>query len=360
MYPHRTALLAGEVPCYLPQERDADLTRRRPDHRVPVPVRVALVGVGPHAEVTWLPAIVWLAQAGQLALDVAVDVEEDRPRRRLSASGLTAEFLKVTPLRADGDLSSETIALLDRHTRSVDLVIVATEPKAHIGYALWAAQRRKHVIIDKPLSIRQGSIHNRHAALQTLADWERLNRVHCTHRDRLMIVNAHRRFEPAYLFALNLLREVAAKTGVGLTFSSIRHSDGQWRTREDISRISYHGFLDGTGKIGHSGYHFLDYWACAVTAGTPQRLLPENVQVTASLHQPATYVRQVDESVNHRFLNGHEVYSGDFDFDDTRLGEVDAFTEISLRRDGRPVSHFQLALLHSGLRTPVVIAASLA
>ncbi|PTL82128.1 Gfo/Idh/MocA family oxidoreductase [Vitiosangium sp. GDMCC 1.1324] len=321
-------------------------------------MRIAIIGVGPHARRVYVPALQRLRErfGVELSLVVELKAKEDEVRSFFASRELRPDFLFVEPFQHH--MPEDVGARLGGAIRSrpLDGVIIATEPLAHRPYAEWALEQRLHILMDKPVTTRENAALELHQAVGIFGDYEALLSAHGRlqkEKQTLFSINVQRRYHPGFQQVLELLNEVAARTNCPITSMQSSHADGQWRLPSEMVHLGYHGYNEGYGKVSHSGYHFLDlaWWLYqAVARATGKR--PDHAEVFSSFMSPAGYLHQLDAR-DHERLFGPE-YPRTQPYDETELrarlrdfGELDAFTTIRLLEAGERVCHLSINLLHN-------------
>jgi len=234
----------------------------------------------------------------------------------------------------------------------IDAVLISTTPEQHRAYATWALENSLDVLIDKPVTSRPNAAHDVKQALGILEDWEALHRL-STQMSRVVMINSHRRFHPAYWTVGELLGEVTRQYGFGVTSLTSFNSDGQWRMPAELLEIGYHGFKDGNGVLSHFGYHYLDLANIWYRKGTPPERRADTAAISSSFSLAQNYARQVTAKDASRVLalKGQPQPKPD----DSRTidalknyGEVDSFGSIEMWRDDVITGHITLQMVHSG------------
>ena len=323
-------------------------------------IRVALVGVGPHAQRVYLPALQRLTQLQTATLSFVVELEEaaTETAKHLSRFGFLDNLL-VAVQRNSGprDYLPEQLAKeLTRtaHETGTTAVIIATEPVAHLAYLRWAASAGLHTLTDKPI-ITFDNIANDAALAASIStafndllrDYERA--------DTYIAVNAQRRFHPGFQRVEDAVLEAASRFSCPITSIQSLHCDGQWRMPPEIRNQRYHPYNTGYGKLSHSGYHILDIQAhllqrAALAADTQyssartyaQRVRPDGLlaQVRKATYQKIfgsawnTYTPDSDELLKEKFRS---------------YGEVDVTINSSFRIGSTKALLSQATLLHNGI-----------
>ncbi|KAI0192136.1 hypothetical protein F4808DRAFT_379246 [Astrocystis sublimbata] len=328
-------------------------------HHESAPVGFLLIGVGPHAQRTYIPHLGELEQRGEVTFGAVVDVKgkQDVVEATLQTTGLSPEVILVEPFSMD---MPEHVSrqLDDAVTRlNISVVVVSTEPLAHKAYGLWALSKGLNVIMDKPISARVGSCSETEAAyglaqdyLDLLKEYNKLQRQKST----IFLVNSHRRYHPGMRYVFQAIREAQQATGCPVTTVSSTHCDGMWRMPAEIIDQSYHTFNKGYGKVSHSGYHFLDSCYQFLKAGWSENKRPDRIEVVSSFIPPNGFLTALNTE-DYRRLFGAQEYSKACKYTDEQLrryminmGEIDASIQITAYRDGDAVTLAQVNLQHNG------------
>lgn len=217
-----------------------------------------VVGVGPHARRTHLPALAAGQASGLVgtmcgvdllgATDVLVPYDADDGPRSLPVT-LIEPFdsrLQALPDRVRHALDT----VVER--RSIHAVVVSTEPAYHMVYTRWALERGLSVLLDKPLSVHADASTDPRQAGAILTDFDDI--MECYRQTRhtfpqlMVTVQSQRRYHPAFWRIRECIAEVAAETSCPVTSIQSFHSDGQWRMPDEMIDLSYHGFDRGTAR----------------------------------------------------------------------------------------------------------------
>ncbi|KAI0472513.1 hypothetical protein F4859DRAFT_522414 [Xylaria cf. heliscus] len=325
----------------------------------PAPVGFLLVGVGPHAQRTYVPHLGELEKRGEASFGAVVDVTEkkDVVEQTLQKTGLSPEVILVEPFsthmpeHVERQLNDAVVRL------NISVVVISTEPVAHKAYGLWALSRGLNIIMDKPISARAGSCTETEAAYGLAQDYlellEEYNKVQ-RRKSTIFLVNSHRRYHPGMRYVFETIREAQKATGCPVTTVSSTHCDGMWRMPAEIIEQSYHTFNRGYGKVSHSGYHFLDSCYQFLKAGWNEDKRPDKLEVVSSFIPPNGFLTALNTE-DYRRLFGAEEYSKVCKYTDEQLrqhmakmGEIDASISITAYRDGDAITLAQVNLQHNG------------
>ncbi len=323
-------------------------------------VNILLIGLGPHAQRTYVRHTHELAQRDGLAVRLSGIVELESERERIDAlvcsQELDADTLFVSPFTEElpANVESELNRITDQ--RGINAVIISTEPLSHRAYALWALSRGLSVLLDKPVTTRANAVSDARQA-QLIAD-DATEILACYERAAAksplcLIVNSHRRWHPAFDLALSLIREIRDLTGCPVTSVSSSHCDGKWRFPTEILQMNYHPFNQGYGKVSHSGYHIIDAVYRFFKAGYTRETAPDGASVYSSFLQPAGFVKQVRRQEYERIFG--DEYAGAALHSDAevvtaspKIGEIDAKTLIEFSAGGDIIGQAQIDLRHNG------------
>ncbi|GGX57957.1 Gfo/Idh/MocA family oxidoreductase [Streptomyces chartreusis] len=321
-----------------------------------------VVGVGPHARRTHLPALAAGQAAGLVgsvcgvdllgATDVLVSYDADDGPRSLPVT-LIEPF--DSRLRALPEAVRRALdAVVDR--RGIDAVVVSTEPAFHMVYTRWALERGLSVLLDKPLSVHAGCSVNPEKAEAILTDVDEILECYRQARQRfpqvMVTVQSQRRYHPAFWRVRQCIAEIAAETNCPVTSIQSFHSDGQWRLPHELVDLSYHGFNRGYGKAAHSGYHFFDIVPWLLAAGETSGKELDTVDVHAQVTRPDDLLAQLGVQDHDHLFPGFAARNA---YTETELraatrsfGEVDAFISMAYKRDGRTMALGSINLVHNG------------
>lgn len=320
-------------------------------------LKLMLVGAGPHARRTFIPHLLELGRRFDAEIAAVVDLTTSRDlvEAACAAHQLAPAFVWAEPFTATA-LPPELAARLDevRQSREIDAVLISTPPEAHKAYAAWALANGLHVFMDKPITTRAGAANSAEQALGIYRDYLDLRQAYDRlqrRRDTAFTVNSHRRFHATYRKVVELIEEVAAKTGCPVTSVHSTHCDGQWRLPSEIVDIEYHGYNQGFGKASHSGYHFFDtavqFYLAGLTAGKEA----ETAEIFSTFVHPRALLHQLTEDDYRRlFPDYDQVRRHSYDELERRydgFGEIDVFADVALRKRGEVVGHLSFHLLHN-------------
>jgi hypothetical protein len=148
------------------------------------------------------------------------------------------------------------------------------------------------------------------------------------------------------------ITEVFVKTNCPITSVQTSHSDGQWRTPDEILDESYHGYNLGYGKCSHSGYHSIDIinWLISSTESPLKKIT--DVDVFTSFLRPKDFVHQINYSDYEKLFPGF-LKTSKYSYDDfvnktKKFGEIDAFSNFTFKSFGKIQTLASMNLIHNG------------
>lgn len=322
-----------------------------------VKANVLLIGLGPHAQRTYIPSLQALGKELPVAVKAVVELESYPVASTMptlfgrQARGIIT--IQTPPCTHDLQLSAQVTRQLDAAVaqQHINAVIIATPPQAHMQYALWAAQKGLHILMDKPLSSYEHVITLTEQAKKLQRDYKLL--VAARQPDTAFLINVQRRYRPDFQYVLQRIDEIAARYRMPITSMQCTHADGQWRLPAEIVHEPYHGYNAGSGKISHGGYHLIDIASQAVgrSYASAGKTFDE-VGVYTSTVRPAGLLKQQAAADYDRVFGSQ--YAQYNPYSDEQLaarfadfGEVDASSLITLYNQHDAVGQLSINLLHN-------------
>lgn len=326
----------------------------------PLPMaRFLLVGVGPHAKRTYIQHLKTLKNEGKAELVAAVDVipnyEKTVEYQKRVFPGPELVFVPpFTDPMPDG-VSNQLNEVAQR--LQVECVIISTEPQCHKSYGLWAISQGLNVIMDKPITTRKHVVTDCEQAAGIADDFDELLQAYeqlQMQKTTFFLVNSHRRYHPGFYCTYDMIADIQKKTGCPVTNITSTHCDGMWRLPSEIVDQTYHPFLDGYGKVSHSGYHFLDCVYRFMKAGWNAKKRPDQIEVVSAFLMPTGVIKTFNHE-DHQHTFGTEEYDGVCRYSDeelaklmTSMGEIDAMLQVSFKQKGETIAIAHINLQHTG------------
>lgn len=216
--------------------------------------RLALFGLGRHARRIYYPMLSEECRSGPLELVAVVDRAERRECTEAFLKDQEVKPLKVLYSEKRDGMDSGLRAALE--ALEIDGVVLSTDPLAHKDYLLWALARGLDVLMDKPITAPLGVNSPGRVAEALAADFAEIESALAGSSSNCVVM-CQRRAHPGYQTVAERVEEVRRSHGMEITSLDISHEDGMWVMPEEWDR-DYHPYKHGTGKLLHSGYHFLD------------------------------------------------------------------------------------------------------
>lgn len=238
---------------------------------------------------------------------------------------------------------------------SIDCVIISTDPLTHYKYAKWALEKGLHVLMDKPITSEKNISYSLRKAKKLISDYDKLAKIYIKAKDKKHIVfslMSQRRYHPLYKIMKEKVVEVFNETNCPITSIQTSHSDGQWRTPNEIIDLEYHGYNLGYGKCSHSGYHSMDIinWLISSTESVSKKIT--GVEVFTSFLRPSDFLHQINYSDYDKIFpdfNKINKYSEkDFLNRTRKFGEIDAFSNITFMSGKNIQTLASMNLIHNG------------
>lgn len=238
---------------------------------------------------------------------------------------------------------------------NIDSVIISTDPLTHYKYAKWALEKGLHILMDKPTTSEKNVSSNLRKAKKLITDYDKLAKIYTKAKKKKHIVfslMSQRRYHPLYKIMKEKIVEVFNETNCPITSIQTSHSDGQWRTPNEIIDLEYHGYNLGYGKCSHSGYHSMDIinWLISSTENVSKKIT--GVEVFTSFLRPSDFLHQINYSdYNKIFSDFNEInkYSEkDFLNRTKKFGEIDAFSNITFMSGKDVQTLASMNLIHNG------------
>ena len=322
-------------------------------------VRILVVGVGPHAQRSYIPHVNELHAVHNCTVVAAVDVEQKRadveayarthcPDAKLSFFPL---FTYTMPPAVRDELDEIILTL------GVNAVIISTEPLCHRPYALWAMGHGLSILMDKPITTRIGATTDMAEAKGIAEDYYVLLEAYQELQKRkptCFAISSHRRFNPIFHKAAEYIRDICQRTGCPVTGVSASYGDGTFRLPLEVIKQQYHTYSQGYGKVSHSGYHIIDLVCFFIKAGLVEGKTPDRADVVSSFVLPSGFFRTLREP-DYQRLFGADAYKNVCPLDEEALGshvgdygELDACAQVTFYQGNDAVMLSQISLSSSG------------
>ncbi len=324
-----------------------------------------IIGFGPHAKRIYYPAIQNLKEDFNLRVTSIVDLES---KKEDIENFLSKQANKLVPKpslifiseahktyeRLHPEIEKRLSEEIKRE--NVKAVVISTEPMVHAQYARWALKNGLHIMMDKPLSVRERLSTDISEAKRLVDEYQELERMLKEKRSEgfFMIFDlmAQRRFHPAFLLIQRLIREVRERTNMPVSSISSVHSDGQWRMPSEIIDQDYHPYNQGYGKSSHSGYHTIDVGAWLLETTTAKDKLFDNIDVFSNFLRPADFYNQLNLNDYRKLFTGYDKFNKyseeEFAQKFEGMGEIDALVSLAFKQKEKTSALVNLSMIHNG------------
>lgn len=296
---------------------------------------VGIVGLGWHAARIHIP---WVMGAEGARWTLGLDLESEQAavlRRLQSRRPETLVFVGGSP--TDPVDPAALQALEDRRRAGqLDLLLLCTDPLARLPFLTWALERGVDVVVDKPLTAPRSPASHSQVAATLLRDFQAVT-DRLSRSEAQVHLLAQRRWHSGYRVVRDLLSETVRATGVPVTTLHIAHADGMWVHPDEWNR-DHHPYRHRTGKLLHSGYHFVDLasWLLEVSDPRDSSMLDFHVRRVSALDQQSQ-------------LSGQKLLAIGAPSAGPEHGEVDLHLLGQVVADGVPRSTLSLSLLQNSV-----------
>ncbi len=262
------------------------------------PIRsVALIGLGWHARRVYYPWLEEAALQGRLRISAVVDLHDNGEAVRgfLAQRRVAPEHLLLTEPGASAESLPEALAAQLSALRAagqLDGVVISTEPRAHKRYVLWALANGVHVLLDKPVTAPASATSTAEVADVLWRDFEDISRALAASSARL-VVQAQRRAHPGYGFIKRYLDDFLQEYRVPVSFLDAYHADGMWVMPGEWDR-EHHAYKYRTGKLLHSGYHFVDLASWLLEGNDALDATPSTLEFQVQTFEPRDFLSLLD------------------------------------------------------------------
>ncbi len=225
--------------------------------------KLILIGVGPHTRRIYYPLLEKYSEKFGIRIPLVVELkeQENKIRNYLVNRKLQPDKLIFidTENRHGESMDRELLLELNRCLKEDEVsgIIIATEPKAHKIYAIWALEHNVDILMDKPLTSPMGSCTDMDAANRIYADYLELENLLEKSKSNF-VIQCQRQEHEGYKFIKRYLENFVTEFQIPITYLDCYHADGSWYMPNELFGREGHPYKYGYGKMMHSGYHFLN------------------------------------------------------------------------------------------------------
>ena len=156
----------------------------------------------------------------------------------------------------------------------IDIVIISTPPKYHLDYTLGALKCGVDVMCDKPLISTRAQSSLLESAYQNVQKHnvllKALNESYNKKENRrcFVLTPLRRKVQETYTNIYDTLGLIKNIYSQEISNINISHNDGVFRFSDEVElNCGSHSYIDGFGKLTHTGYHILDVVAGLIQFG---------------------------------------------------------------------------------------------
>lgn len=312
---------------------------------------IGLIGLGPHARRIYYPLIEKYSVTQGLKLVMVVELEGNEDSVNIFLENCTIQPVQKFFVERDtaysDTLNQSLLQFLDNTLEQykLDGIIVASDPKSHKAYLKWALSRNIDILVDKPITCPLDAGNTIEAAKEIELNFDELKELY-TESSSNFIVQAQRRGHLGYLYIQKYLEEFISEFQLPISYIDISHADGVWVMPNEWDREN-HPYKYGTGKLMHSGYHFVDLlaWFLELNQQVKEQEADELDMFVKSFN-PSDFMNQLQPQHYERFLQ--QDYSPHFSADRVKqlgsYGELDIFMLSQLKRSTSVITTAYLSL----------------
>jgi len=232
-------------------------------------------------------------------------------------------------------------------------VIISIDPLYQYAYIEWAIKRGLNVFADKPLTFIPYMNKNKDHFTKLFLDAKYLYGLSNTYRDYqtnnklIIMVFTQRRFQKCYEEILKQVQRVSTKTTYPISYLHMLHNDGQYHKPEEYFKSGVHSFLNGRGKLAHTGYHVVDIAMRTVLSSYSQLESIDKIEVECQVTKPRDLINLYNNTDTCKYFRPCNEIKYDENILET-MGEVDVFVTIRIICKSSITSTIRLDMLHSG------------
>jgi predicted dehydrogenase len=216
--------------------------------------------------------------------------------------------------------------------KNIEAVLICTEPKVHMPYALWAIKKGMHVFMDKPLS-----------AFDTLKKSNSIVRdinlaVSETRAAKVnFVLSCERRLNQGYEYVLRYLRNIIEQYHVPVTAVDIHFGGGMWNMPPEFFSRENHPYKYGYGVLLHSGYHYIDLLLSILNLNKVLEVYKiDKRSIKTNTLLPSDNLKTITAKSYKKCLHTQQF---DLCFEEETLNQLNLFGEVDIMVTGQCVSN---------------------
>lgn len=315
-------------------------------------MKLALIGLGPHAKRIYYP---YIESHAEIELTLIVDLKSQQQNIKDYISSHTKIpkdyfFLdnvnQIIPKEIDSDLANKILEL------GIERAIVSTEPKAHRIYLEFFAKHKIPVLVDKPITAPTNLLSSVKNADKLYYETKMLAELGESSK---IYVQCQRRNHEGYNLVFKFLKNIVSKYQVPITNITVHHSGGKWHMPNEYFELENHPYKYGYGKLMHSGYHFVDLLISILKTNNLLRdstKHPDTIELFSQYFHPKDHINIINKANYTKFFgaensnNIKEIISTE---NFNSLGEIDSYSQIQTKHGDNAITTAQISLMDSGI-----------
>ena len=317
-----------------------------------------IIGMGFHARRIYIPRIIDYSKNMPIKLSCGVDLisQSNSINEYISTNKYSFEPVYLDNFDIEKGLTKEITQLLNSLVKkhSISGVIISTEPLTHKVYAEWALENGLHILMDKPISIRNRVNTDQFQAEALIDDYTELLSLYneaSVKKDLAFTVNVQRRYDKGFDEVIRLITETKDKFNIPVTSIQAMHADGTWVFPKELLDQESHPYKYGYGKCAHSGYHIFDMIWQFYKAGSVTKKKADTLEVFSSQLNPSGFNTCISEEDYSQYFGSLYESTGlsreEYENKVEDYGELDSFSILRLLKDGENICNISVSLLHS-------------
>lgn len=314
---------------------------------------IILIGCGIHSQDNYLPFI------GQYKynLKLIVDICESKE----SVINLAKKIFKKLPdlyfvkkVKNNSKIRKKDYDWLSHYVKNnnIGYVIISTDPLSHKMYLEWALRMGLNILCEKPLTSYKNINNSIILSRKLRKDFKYFNKI-SKDKNVKIFIQAQRRYHPVYRFVYSLIKKIILNYGIPISYIGIFSGNGIFNSIDEYITKENHPHNMGYGKLMHSGYHFVDLFCWFANLNTLiDKISYNNISVFSDIYSVGDLNGQLKKVCKKCNLSNDylfKTYSGKKTCKLNGLGEVDVYSQISIKAGDQTIINGQLALLQNSV-----------
>lgn len=306
---------------------------------------IILIGFGSHTRRTYYEYLQYLSGFYEIKLKAILELESEKK--------VIEDFLRHKSLRPEKIILLKSTAENDSHqilagklltiAKGCDdcKILLATDPKSHYQYLVWAIENNIDILVEKPPIVLTGMNQNVTMARELSRLIKVLSQKMKTSTSHV-VIQSQRRYNEAYSYAHTYLQDFIQKYKVPISNISIRHQDGMWNSPDECCSREQHSYKHGYGKTVHSGYHFMDIFMHFSRLNTNlDKKIYDKVDLGVQVYRPLDLFNQLNSIAIYPKQSTTQVNNT------SHLGEIDIHALVQFKKEDLTITNGQISLMQN-------------